>query len=212
MGHWELRNPGSYETLVIPTSDSIRVNKDESFSVSVWANYSDFTYPKTALGMKYGSGCYYSAQRAGAQASWEIGHGFNSKGRSIRVCLRDHETLSGPTVRGDLYLDGNATFYDHVNDWVHYIFVVDREPGGPQEVSWYVNGARQESTISLSNVTSGPLFHKGIDQSFNLGQLYGWQTDGAWDEFRFFKRALSEIDARAIYRYRPPRFVCTSGG
>lgn len=199
---------GSYETLVIPSSDSIRVHKDESFSVAVWANYSDFTYPKTALGMKYGSGCYYGPQRPGAQASWEIGHGFGYNGKGIRVCLRDHEALSGPTVHGYLYLDNNSTFHDFIGQWVHYIFVIDREPGGPQEISWYVNGARQDGTISLLNATSGPLFHQGIDQTFNLGQLYGWQTDGAWDEFRFYKRALSDADARALFRYRPPRFVC----
>ena len=186
----------------------MRVEAGESFTVAWWANYSSFDYPKTVAAFRSGNGCYFGQDRAGATAGFEFGHGFNA--RAIDACYRDHHTLAGPTVHGRVPLDVDLTTL--IGRWTHFALVTDRDPaaaGGPH-LAIYVDGVRQSSTLNISAVV-GPLWGQNGNANAGglvIGTLYGWQTAGALDEFRFYKRALSSREVGAVYTYRPPPYVC----
>lgn len=200
--------PGTYESVQIPPSDSMQVEADESFTIALWAKYADFTYPKTALGMRSGYGCYFAKDREGATNGFDIGHGFNSS--VINVCYRDHNTLDGPTLHQNLLLDVDLETV--IGKWTHFVFVHQRDPvaAGGAHLAVYVDGVRQSREVDLSSVR-GPLYSKYAHTDSGglvVGELYGWQTDGSLDEIRMYKRALSAADVAALHAYRPPVHVC----
>ena len=204
---------GSYDYVKIEDNPSTLVHEGESFTVALWVNVSDIAYPTSAIIVKAGRNCYYGPGREGGRPGWELGHGMNPNNGSLNVCLRDwtpsHNHTSGFQVRDKLWMDPPAKWNDLMHKWTHVVVVVDRGLASPS-VRWFIDGVRQQHEISLAHLTAGPLYDMQHDNPLEIGMAYGWRTDGSYDEFRLYKRALSDADARALYRYRPPLHACNT--
>ena len=72
----------------------------------------------------------------------------------------------------------------------------DRE----NKVFVHIDGVRQQHSLDISGVPGS------VDngESFTIGTLYGWKTDGTLDEYRMYNRALSEDEVRQVYAHVPP--------
>ena len=64
----------------------------------------------------------------------------------------------------------------------------------------HIDGVRQQHSLDISGVPGS------VDngESFTIGTLYGWKTDGTLDEYRMYNRALSEDEVRQVYAHVPP--------
>ena len=172
-----------------------------SFSVMGWAKFEDYTYPRTSFVAKNGHGCYFhradehesGVERAGWNPGWEIGHGYVEAGAN--VCIRDGDNNK---FRSNIEYDVGSKPSDLLGRWAHYAFVFDRDV--ENKVFVHIDGVRQQHSLDISGVPGS------VDngESFTIGTLYGWKTDGTLDEYRMYNRALSEGEVRQVYAHVPP--------
>ncbi len=81
---------------------------------------------------------------------------------------------------------------DLTGKWAHYAFVFDREEN---KIKLYINGKKQADEVDISSIKGN------LDNTSNLrlGSLYGWNTKGTLDEYRFYKKALTDDEVTMIH-------------
>mgnify|MGYP003323689573 CR=1 FL=1 len=139
------------------------------------------------------SGCYFGAGRGGWNPGWEVGHGYRESGSD--VCIRDADDNQ---ARRGLQYDVGSRPVDLLGVWAHYAFVFDRSAEVGKAIA-YINGVQQTDQMDISNVV-GSIDN---DESFTIGTLYGWKTDGQLDEYRMYNRAVSSSEIGQIYPNMP---------
>lgn len=183
----------------IPNSQTINFGT-ASFSISAWALHRDYTYPKSNFMIKKSLSCYANgAQNAG----FDLGHGYIGSG--IDVCIRD---TSNNVVRSSLTFDPGSQPSGLINQWVHYVFVFDRNNN---KVIAYINGKKQSFELDISTITSSI----STTNPLVIGSLYGWQTDGLIDEIKIYPyirnadqvhsdyiEGASKIGSKAVFGHR----------
>ncbi|MGE5425847.1 MAG: LamG-like jellyroll fold domain-containing protein [Bacillota bacterium] len=152
----------------------------EELSVSFWALYRDFVYPKTIAPIKKSSPQCYNTGGKG----WDFGHSYAAQ--AINVCINDGVNR----YWGSLYL--NSPNASALNKWTHYALVVDRSA---DRIYAYVNGVKQTSESNISAVT-GSIRNNG---NLSIGQVYGWTTDGLMSDFKMYNRPLSASEVKTLY-------------
>lgn len=153
-----------------------------SFTISFWAYYHDYTYPKTFGAIKKSSPNCYAAGGIG----WDFGHTYSASG--VDVCLAD----GTHTIRRTLILNAGSRPPDLLNKWAHITYVVDRSLN---KITAYVNGVKQTDEVDVSSVTgsiSNPI-------GMTLGGLYGWTTDGSLSGLKVYNRPLSATEIKSLY-------------
>ncbi len=171
----------------IAANGGINVFNDESFSlnsftVSMWLYYRDYTYPKTFGAINKSSGAY-----TGNNVGWDFGHGYTSEG--VDVALNDGTNK----IRRKLIFNVDSRPPNLLNKWSHIVYVVDRNIN---KVSAYINGIKQDHEIDISTI-KGSLTNSS---DLRIGTLYGWQTDGVIDDVRIYNRALNDNEITSIYK------------
>ncbi len=162
----------------IPNNNSFVFN---SFTISMWANYRDYTYPKTFGALQKSNKSYVSGN-----IGWDFGHGYKATG--VDVCLNDGINMKRTT----LVFDSEYYPVNLLNKWTHIVFVVNRDT---DRVIAYINGVKQTNEVDISNITGS------LSNTNNLviGGLYGWQTDGSLDDIRIYNRALNDYEITSLY-------------
>ncbi|MFA5894378.1 MAG: LamG-like jellyroll fold domain-containing protein [Candidatus Shapirobacteria bacterium] len=153
-----------------------------NFTVQMWGNYRDFTYPKTWF-MAYKSGTCYSAGHPG----WDIGHGYNANG--INICYSDGTNL---VTNASITFDNGYKPTDLKNKWAMLSVVFDKTNN---RVKFYVNGVKQSNEYDISSVTGS------VNNSSSLifGTMYGWNTDAKIDETKVFSYARTANQIKQDY-------------
>jgi hypothetical protein len=162
----------------IPNNNSFSFN---SFTISMWVYYRDYTYPKTFGAIKKSTQAYVAGK-----IGWDFGHGYKSDG--VDVCLNDGINM----IRTTLIFDSAYTPVNLLNKWSHVVYVVNRDT---DRVLAYINGVKQSNEVNISAITGS------LSNTDNLviGTLYGWQTDGNIDDVRIYNRALNDYEVKSIY-------------
>jgi len=174
---------GSGGSGVISTSDNSSVDFGTgSFTISMWGKYRDLTNPKNYFHLRKGAGCY-----SGSYPTWELG---DSYGGGLRVCIRD---ASNNLAAGTISFDNGYTPTQLLNSWVNLVVVFNRSTG---KVYSYVNGVKQSSELSISNVTGSVNNSSGLSS----GLAYGWSQDSIVDEYRMYNRALDDSEIKNLYK------------
>ncbi len=155
-----------------------------SFSVSGWAFYRSYIYPRSSFIIKKSAQCYSDGA---ANAGFDIGHSYHPDGADI--CLRD---ANNAAIRTTLTFNSNQTPPNLQNKWSHYVFVFNRTTG---RVIAYIDGIRQSNEINISSITGSV----NNNNSLTMGTLYGWQTDGVMDDIRVYNRALTADEVVSMY-------------
>ena len=154
----------------IPWSDSIDV-ADGSFAAEIWFNYTE----ASAAGPLVWS---YNLGSAGAPAVWiRTEPGSNQ----IRGLINSHAGW-GVTATTDPYNDG---------EWHHLAFVRDTSK---DTVTFYIDGKIDGSEeVKAGSVTEGHVIGIYLGQKFGGPDRY----KGVLDEFRLWKKALSQDEIKA---------------
>ncbi|MDD2627962.1 MAG: LamG domain-containing protein [Clostridia bacterium] len=171
-------NIAGYGGMYVPDNASFSFN---SFTISMWLYYRDYTYPKTFGAINKSSGAY-----TGYNVGWDFGHGYTSEG--VDVALNDGTNR----MRKTLVFNIGSKPLNLLNKWTHIVYVVDRDEN---KISAYINGVKQENQIDISSI-KGTLTNKS---DLRIGTLYGWQTDAAIDDVRIYNRALNDNEITSIH-------------
>jgi len=174
---------GTGRNISIADSNSLDFGTN-SFTISGWALHRDYTYPKTNFAVIKAATCYTSGA---ANAGFYVGHGYSATG--VVACIHDVDNnyVNTTLTFNTAYQPANLK-----NTWVHYVFVFDRSAG---RIKAYVNGVKQTNEIDISSVTGSI----NNSSALTIGTLYGWTTDGKYDEFKIYPYARSEDQIKADY-------------
>lgn len=165
----------------IPNSNSLKLGTD-NFTVSGWVNLRDYTYPKsTFMITSNGSGCH-----GAGNAGFDIGHNYYSGGS--RFCINDGTNV----IYTALNYDAGYQPIDTKNKWTFFTYIFDRSSG---RVKVYVNGTKQSNELNISAVT-GSINNASLTY---LSTLYGWQTDGKYDDVKIYKYSRTAAQIAADY-------------
>lgn len=170
----------------IPTSTSLNFG-NENFTISAWALNRDYTYPKSNFMIKKSNQCFTDGSN---NSGFDIGHSYKSNG--IDICIRD---ISNNYVRNTLVFDNGFYPSQLINKWTHYTFIFNRTSG---KIIAYINGVKQNNELNISTVT------ESINSSANLtlGTMYGWQTDGIYDEVKIYSYTRTADQIKQDYNSR----------
>ncbi len=186
--------PGTMGSAIdFPGSGSMTVSSSlspETFTLSFWARYRDYTYPKTFGAVKKSSpNCFQSGG-----LGWDFGHGFSSSG--IDVCIGDGVNR----VRTTLIFNLEDRPNELLDKWSFLTLVVNRNES---KIIAFVNGKKQDNEINISSVTGSTTNPSNLI----FGTLYGWQTDGIIDDVRIYSRVLTAQEIQTLYAQTVSRYA-----
>ena len=172
--------------IAIPHHPLIELGKKD-FSFSGWIKNENYTYPLTTFAVVQAFGFYFQPGTKGFTPGWDIGHDFDKKG--TRICIRDHLENK---MYGKISHNSDSTNDKLIGKWTHYVVVFNRKIG---KIFLYLNGKQQNSFLDITNV-KGDIVN---DRPLIFGHLYGWKTKGFIDQYRMYKKALTDLEVTIIY-------------
>ena len=179
-------NGSGSPNITIPTSNSLNFETN-NFTISAWALNRDYTYPKSNFMIKKSAACISDG---GSNSGFDIGHGYLTYG--VDICLRD---TSNNYIRSSLVFDNGFQPSQLINKWTHYTFIFNRTTG---RILGYINGVKQSNELNISSVTGSITSSSGL----TIGTLYGWQTDGLYDEIKIYPYARTAEQIKQDYNSR----------
>ncbi|MBW2996638.1 LamG domain-containing protein [Candidatus Woesearchaeota archaeon] len=167
----------------IDMGDVLDQGYNTSFSVSVWVNNADTSNTDAILGKK---DSLTSPANAGFSIYFSTTHS---------AILISNGSARSYTAGGN---------YDDVGEWIHHVFICNRELGRLQV---YRNGVLESNETGAEN-NMATILNLSNTKTFQIGAVdAGTAFDGTLDEIIFFNKSLTPSEVRSLYNEQKPHMV-----
>ncbi|MBE6542268.1 MAG: LamG domain-containing protein [Ruminococcaceae bacterium] len=175
---------GKYGSAIQTSSNSFLTVEDlelgsDSYTISTWFNIRSHRNDPVLFGNK----------------NWSSGR------NQGMVVAYDGSNIVVNAVANNARVDQNISAYNVLNNWMYLTVVVDREAGTQTVyINGYSRGSEDISAWEEESLDSGYSFNIGND---GTGMYNGGNLTVLFDEFAFFKAALSDEEVKNLYNYTP---------